>query len=390
MMTLAPDDTILIIGAGIGGLALARALTLAGLKCQLFERAAELSAAGAGIMIQTAGMLALREIGLDVAVAAAGEELTIGRNATERGQTLMRSSLSFLKDQFGVPVVALHRSRLQAVLRQSAPSVPLHLDRALAGFTSDATGVTATFTDGTSARGAVLVGADGLRSAVRRQVLGDQPLRYAGYTTWRGIARHDDPTVRHTVTELWGPGARFGFTNIGAGEIYWFAVVDAPPGGKDERPLDAVYQHFANFAAPVPALLEATPAASVLRTDIHDREPVRTWSSDRVTLLGDAAHPTTPNLGHGGGMAIEDAVVLARSLKDADSVADAFAAYERARVSRTAAVVNVSRRFGQIGQFRNPVAIWLRNLMIRMTPERITKGQLMKQAAFSLPGKAPP
>jgi len=192
MMTLAPDDTILIIGAGIGGLALARALTLAGLKCQLFERAAELSAAGAGIMIQTAGMLALREIGLDVAVAAAGEELTIGRNATERGQTLMRSSLSFLKDQFGVPVVALHRSRLQAVLRQSAPSVPLHLDRALAGFTSDATGVTATFTDGTSARGAVLVGADGLRSAVRRQVLGDQPLRYAGYTTWRGIARHHD------------------------------------------------------------------------------------------------------------------------------------------------------------------------------------------------------
>jgi hypothetical protein len=139
----------------------------------------------------------------------------------------------------------------------------------------------------------------------------------------------------HAVAEIWGSGARFGFAGIGHGETYWFAVLDAPPGEKDDHPLETVKRHFARFPPPVPALLAATPPDQVLRTDIHDRLPVSTWTSGRVTLLGDAAHPTTPNLGLGGCMAIEDAVVLAYALSHATSSMEALAVYENERVSRT-------------------------------------------------------
>jgi 2-polyprenyl-6-methoxyphenol hydroxylase-like FAD-dependent oxidoreductase len=385
MSALDESDEVLIIGAGIGGLTLARALTTEGLRCAIFERAPDLSTAGAGIMLQTAAMLALRRIGLDAPVAAAGAELQVGWSATDRGRPLGRSSFTFLKEQLGVPTVALHRARLQRVLREAAPEVPLHFGRTLTGFEGDASGVTATFGDGTRARGALLVGADGLRSVVRRQLLGEQPLRYAGYTSWRGIARSDQPSAQHAVAELWGSGARFGFAGIGPGETYWFAVLDAPPGEKDDHPLDTVKGHFGHFPAPVSALLAATPPDRVLRTDIHDRPPVPTWTSGRVTLLGDAAHPTTPDLGQGGCMAIEDAVVLAYALARAPSFTDAFTCYEKERVPRTTAIVEASRRFGQVAQLRNPVAVWLRDSLLRLTPQRTIRKQLLKTASFALP-----
>jgi 2-polyprenyl-6-methoxyphenol hydroxylase-like FAD-dependent oxidoreductase len=382
MAALQAGDEILIIGAGIGGLTLAHALTLHGFRCEIFERSPELRSAGAGLMIQTAAMLALRRIGLDARVAAAGEELQVGWTTTDRGKPLGRTSFKFLKEELGVPTVALHRARLQTALLEAVPDDRLHLGRILTGFENDATSVTAKFEDGTRARGALLVGADGLRSVVRRQMLGDQPLRYAGYTTWRGIARRDEASARHVVAEIWGSGARFGFAGIGHGETYWFAVLDAPPGATDPHPLDTVKRHFSHFAAPVPALLAATPPDHVLRTDIHDRPPAATWTSGRVTLLGDAAHPTTPNLGQGGCMAIEDAVILADTLAHATSFTEAFASYETQRLPRTTAIVNASRRFGQVAQWRNPVAVWLRNTLIGLTPERAVRRQLRNNASF--------
>jgi len=351
----------------------------------VFERAPATSDVGAGIMLQTSGMLALRRLGLERAVAAVGEELRVGHSATDDGKTLTRTSLSFLEETFGVPTVALHRARLQTALRDAIPDVPVHLGRRLTDFAGDEAGVTASFADGTTARGALLVGADGVHSVVRDKVLGAQPLRYAGYTSWRGIALIDEPCARHTITEMWGRGARFGFTSIGGGEVYWFAVLDAPPGEKDDSPLEAVSRHFRSFSQPVPRLLLATPPSTVLRTDIYDRPPVPSWSGHRVTLLGDAAHPTTPNLGRGGGMAIEDAVVLAYALSNAPTIGEALAVYERERVAPTSAIVVLSRRFGQIGQLRTPVAVWLRNVMIRLTPDRVLRSQLLKQAAFTLP-----
>ena len=375
---------VLIAGAGIGGLTLAQALTRQGFECRVFERARELAPAGAGIMVQTAALLALRTLGLDSAVARAGEAIHTGFGKTARGELLQRTSMAFLGEELGAPTIAIHRGRLQEVLLAGLDGVSLELGAELAGYEADADGVTVLLADGRRERGALLVGADGLRSVVRRVLLGESALRYAGYTSWRGIAEIKDATPTHEITELWGPGARFGFVDIGRGETYWFAVLNAPEAERESNSLAVVTRHFSSWTEPVPRLLAHTRPERVFRTDIHDRVPVPTWSRGRVTLLGHAAHPTTANLGQGGCMAIEDAVVLAHVLARAASPAAALADYERRRVARTTRIVNQSFRFGKLAQLENPLAIWLRNTLLRLTPEGVVQKELRRSAEFSL------
>ena len=124
---------------------------------------------------------------------------------------------------------------------------------------------------------------------------------------------------------------------------------------------------IATAGAPIAALIAATPADRIVRTDIRDRAPLATWARDRVVLLGDAAHPMTPNLGQGGGQAIEDAVALDACLA-ADPIDAALARYQHLRIARANRIVRDSRRLGAVGQWRHPVACWLRDLALRATP----------------------
>ncbi len=380
------DGKVLIIGAGIGGLTLAHALAQRHIECAIFERETELKPVGAGILVQTGAMLALRTLGLDAAIASAGQEARVGVVTTDRGRLLQSTPMDFLRDELGVPTIAIHRGRLQETLLDGARGVPLSFASELVRYEADGSGVTAYFANGESARGALIVGADGLRSSVRRLLLGDSPLRYAGYTSWRGVAEVSDALTPFEVREMWGRGARFGYAGIGAGEAYWFAVLNAPPGERDADSLAVVRGHFSSWAPPVPALLDGTRPERVFRTDIHDREPVRSWSGPRVTLLGDAAHPTTPNLGQGGCMAIEDAVVLAHALERGNGLDGALADYERVRLERTSRIVKASFRFGKIAQLQNPFLIWLRNALLRFTPVASVQKQLRAAANFALEG----
>jgi 2-polyprenyl-6-methoxyphenol hydroxylase-like FAD-dependent oxidoreductase len=220
--------------------------------------------------------------------------------------------------------------------------------------------------DGTSAEGALLVGADGLCSRVRKQLLADGPPRYAGYTSWRGLVAADlDPSDE--AVESWGRGSRFGIVPVGGGRVYWYATANAEPGA-DDQGRAALAERFAGFHPPVPSLIEATLPASIVRTDIHDRPPARRWSHGPVTLLGDAAHPMTPNLGQGGCQAMEDAFVLAAALAEEATVAGALARYERERLRRANRIVSLSRRFGAVAQWRSALACAVRDLGARWTP----------------------
>jgi 2-polyprenyl-6-methoxyphenol hydroxylase-like FAD-dependent oxidoreductase len=378
------DGPILIIGAGIGGITLAAALERHGFSCRLFERAPELAPVGAGILVQTSALLALRTLGLEASVARAGHEVRFGVLKTERGRTLQRTSLAFLGEELGASTVAIHRARLQEVLLAGLGNVQVELAAELSSYEADADGVTALFADGRRERGALLVGADGLRSVVRRTLLGESALRYAGYTSWRGVGPITGTLPPHEVVEMWGPGARFGYAGIGHGEAYWFAVSNAVEGEREADSLAAVSRQFAKWAEPVPELVAHTPPERVFRTDIHDRVPVANWSRGRVTLLGDAAHPTTPNLGQGGCMAIEDAVVLAHALARAEALPAALSDYERRRVEKTSRIVNASYRFGRLAQLTHPLAILLRNALMSFTPEGVVQRELRRAAQFSL------
>ena len=193
---------------------------------------------------------------------------------------------------------------------------------------------------GESVAGDLVVGADGLNSVVREHVLGDGPPRYAGETIFRGVAELElaDPGLSR---ELFGRGRRAAYYELAPGRVYWWATAPLPEGTAiapgDRR--DYLGRAFAGWAFGIPELHRSTPADSILQNDIYDRRPARRWHRDAAVLLGDAAHPTTPNLGQGACMAIEDAVVLARSIDRAADAEAAFATYRAARSRRTSRTV---------------------------------------------------
>ena len=258
----------------------------------------------------------------------------------------------------------------------------LHLGKRLKRFEQDGEGVTAYFSDGTQARGEALIGADGLHSVVRAQLHGPSDPVYAGYTAWRAVIPFDGtPGVQDRLTpgETWGKGARFGQVPLRGGQVYWFATRNAPPGSRGPAGEKAeLRQIFRGWHAPIEELIENTPDDRILRNDIYDRPVLNAWGRGRVTLLGDAAHPMTPNLGQGACQALEDAVVLARCLGQSGEAGPALRQYEQLRIPRANSLVRQSRQLGKVGQWENPVAIWLREIFLRSIAPRM-QGRLMDQ-----------
>jgi 2-polyprenyl-6-methoxyphenol hydroxylase-like FAD-dependent oxidoreductase len=371
----------IVAGAGPGGLTAAIALRAAGWDVAVFERAEQLEPVGAGLALYHNAVRALGTLGLADALAGAGVPIDRAELRTWRGEILTEGDLGRLTQQMGVPAICLHRADLQRVLLDAFGGEGVRCDFAATGFDQTSEGITVRFANGHEETGDLLVGADGLHSAIRTQLLGDQSPRYAGYTSWRGIAATEPAGLPPRCGfESWGRGARVGMFRVAGGRVYWFAVAnglegehDAPDGRKGD-----VLGRFRGWHAPVEAVIEATPEAAILRHDIYDRDPVARWGEGRATLLGDAAHPMTPNLAQGAGQAIEDGVALAQCLRDGADVPAALRRYEQQRQARTASLVIQSRRMGQVAQLANPLACVLRDQLVKLTPRSVTERQLEK------------
>ena len=227
-----------------------------------------------------------------------------------------------------------------------------------------------------------VVGADGLRSIVREGLGTPGALRYSGYTAWRGIAGFD--TAGLMAGESVGCGQRFGLVPISGNRVYWYAAANVPEGQR-EPPDQAKARLTAMFAAwhdPIPALIRVTDPAAILRNNIYDRDPADRWGSGRITLLGDAAHPMTPNLGQGACQAIEDALVLARELGQGSDVEAALRRYEAQRLPRTRLVSIASRRAGQMFQIESPALCRMRDVMMRLMPSAVTFRSLSRIGGY--------
>jgi 2-polyprenyl-6-methoxyphenol hydroxylase-like FAD-dependent oxidoreductase len=367
---------VIVVGAGIAGLSAAIALRTRGNEAVVLERAPRVDPVGAGITLFANAMRALDRLGVRDAVAARGAAATRSAILTSDGRELSRVPSDLLEG-----TIALHRADLQAEL--AAASGDLHLGVEVAAVDQGEDGVVARSTDGSDERGDLLVGADGLGSVVRRAIA-DVPIRYAGYTAWRGVS--SVPVEPGRLTESWGVGERFGLVDMGRGRTYWFATKNTPEGEPDEpggRKAE-ILRRFSGWHEPIAAVVEAADESAILRNDVYYLEPLPRWSDGRVVLIGDAAHATTPGVGQGAAQAIEDAVVLADRLARSDELETALAEYEAIRRPRVEAVLKMSRRVDKAAQLASPLGWRLRNAMVRRLPERAQRRQLEPLVRYEL------
>lgn len=359
-----------IIGGGIGGLAAALALGREGFEPTVYERAPALLEVGAAIAVWPNAFRVLERLGLGEVVLARAGRLRSVRWLGRDGRLYNH----FTFPETGAPAVALHRADLQGALLGSLPPGSVRLGKTFAGFDEEGEEVRARFEDGTEVTCDLLVGADGLHSRVRAQLLDDGEPVYRGYTVWRGVARLAHAALpAGTASEVYGEGQRFGVGPVGLGRTGWWATANEPLTAAESASEHApkLLSLFDGWCAPVCELIAATPSEAILRNAAYDRPPAARWGAGRVTMLGDAAHPLTPNLGQGGCVAVEDAAVLARCLARYDDAPLALRIYESRRRARAARVASFSRRYGTFGQWQSRVATRLRASLLSSVPESV-------------------
>ena len=366
----------IIIGAGIGGVTAAIALKRAGLDVTVYERAEELREVGSGLPLWTNALRALGALGLANELERLGEQVTSVRVTTWKGNVLTDTKNDKHLKSLGTITIVVHRAELLALLLKTLGQDTVRLGMTCIGFTQDATGVTVQFANGLEVRGDVLIGADGIHSVTRTQLFGLIKPHYVGYTCWRGLAH--TPRIG-LETWAWGKGCQLGITPMNQGRAYWFVQKYALEGEEDKPGTrkQAILDTFHDWHDPIPAVIEATAENDILRNDIYELQHLHQWSSGRVTLLGDAAHAMTPNLGQGACQAIEDAVALADCLKKATHIPVALTNYEKQRIKRVNRIARVAHFIGKAVQWENPFLAIPRNTIIKNLPASMAIKQFM-------------
>nr|ART29443.1 chloroplast zeaxanthin epoxidase 2 [Lobosphaera incisa] len=366
------EDSVLVAGAGIGGLAVAAALHKVGIPVIVLERSEKLREEGGAIALWTNAFRALDALGVAHTLRDEHPLLERVELATKDGRVLRSFGLDECE---GAPheFRGMRRSDLLKALASNLPLARLHYGCAIARVSSDLNGAVVVLEDGRRFRGRAVVGADGVRSCVAATLNMPEP-SYAGYAAHRGIASFPEglPLPLNTVRQVWGTGVRAGMYPVSANEVYWFTVfneaqspIDQTPGQRKAEALATVR----GWRLGVEEAVEATPARDITRNRITDRwgTPGLPFGDGAITLVGDAAHPMTPNLGQGGCAALEDAVVLARCLRDTApspgahapdwfravstaSVAEALRKYERERTERCVPLTIRSHMMGRLLQ----------------------------------------
>lgn len=369
---------IIVIGAGIGGLATALALQQQGFEVNVFEKAGLLRESGSGFILSPNGIKAINKLNQNL-LALVKEQ---GGDATRfskpyvfydyLGKIKFQHAFDHLVDEFNAPMIVIERSLFHKAIRSFLQPDTIHCGNPFLSYKQNGHVLEATFKNNLVVEGDIIIGADGLNSTLRKQVFGNKRPSYLGCTSIRGVSKvpphpflDDTPGFQTT-----GPGMQFYSMRMQDDYIYWTATPNAPEGEWPALPLPLVrerlLQAFAGWHAPIQELVADPDADSLIVTDIYDRPPLSHWSFANGTIMGDAAHPMAPFMGQGANMAIENAVCIAECLTNYKDVASALLAYEKKRMQRCYRMVKFSHMLGKMGHLENPIACWLRDIATRI------------------------
>lgn len=378
-----------IIGGGIGGLSTAIALRKVGFEVHVYERATELKEAGSALSLWPNALRSLEEIDSDVfrRVRINGHPLRrfLMKEATGARIKTVRLPTTDLEG------IVILRSELLSALEQSVPASSIHLNHSFSHVVNHPSSAILHFHNGQKTEVDLVIGCDGIRSAVREFLDLKGSLIPRGYFVWRGMTwlpnKMDGSELGlendGDFSESYGRGQRFGIFRLGPRRVHWYAVANESllPGTLSDSAAPA--RLFSGWHDPVPQLIAF--AESIIRTRVRDRSSSLPWTRGRIAILGDAAHPVSPNFGQGACLAIEDAVVLAASLQSAPDITIALQRYEQRRHRRCLEIFLTSREVGRFAQFQNRELVLLRKYFIKLAPSAFTTFWFRRSCDFYPP-----
>lgn len=377
------DVEFAILGGGIAGLSTAVGLEKLGIAPVVFEAAPAFKPLGAGLVLAANAIKAYEYLGIHQQVMKAGHAMEHFEILRHSGSTIMSTAAE--KQNGRWPGHSLHRADLHNVLLEQLQQTELHFGKRSIRVETYEQGKRIHFDDGSHVSAKYTIVAEGIHSELRKQMLPQSKERYAGYTCWRGVANGMAPN-KDFATETWGPAGRFGIVPLTRNRVYWFAVKNAAQKSQTMKNYgkEDLLKNYEGYHSEVQATIASTRPEDIFWNDIEDIAPISEYAFGALLLLGDAAHATTPNMGQGACMAIEDAAMLSHCLSTEPSVTKAFTMFEKRRLKRARGIVNQSWQLGKIAQWENRWACALRNTMFRSVPKNLSKKRFAALADFRL------
>ena len=364
---MAEKKKIAIIGGGIAGLTFACSLKSKEYEIHIFEKKEQFGEIGAAISVFPNALCVMDELGLlNKILESSGQFKTIYLK-TDKGTILSKS-----EPKSDYPVICIHRADLHSILLNNIDA-KLYNNYGLKDLTQLDNGqLSLTFENDKVKVFDAVIGADGIHSAVRKHIINDGEPIFRGYNIWRGVVKTNFDIG--SASETFGKGQRVGIVPIKDGVYGWWATCNEAymQDDKPETTKEKLNRLFGDWHYPIADLINNTEHI------LKNRKPQKGWTKGNVTLIGDAAHPTTPNLGQGGCTAIEGAYLLAKCIDKYGLTEKAYNRYEELHFDRAKQINQESLRLGKIGQLSNPLAIFLRNLLFYITPSRISVKLLSK------------
>lgn len=360
------EREVVIIGAGIAGLSCALALQKRGISARIFESSSALSPVGSGIWLGINAMQVFGRLGIAEQLIGNGQVLNQLQLYGERGQLLQRFDLQALQKKLGQPQLCLYRHRLQDVLLQALPDVPIHLDHDLSNLSFREGQVQLTFTDGSEHQASTVIGADGIHSSARKVLFPRSSILPMTRGCYRGVSDFVLPVpYSNKGIEFWHQGALFGCAPIEPGKTFWWAISAAGVARVEDEFLGDL---FSGFPAVIQQLLSAKREGPVHYTVLSDLPLLPKWYHKQVCLIGDAAHAMQPNLGQGGSMAIESAFILADVLAKEPEQRTAFAKFQKKAKRKTHRVKVLAGILSYISGVRGNALVTIRDFLVRVSP----------------------